>query len=98
MRSNRSCLDDLALAQANIRILTELFGYSEPRFEDFVLKLATRSLELEQSMEADPAEQVLRDIAAKARVPIHALMNQLSPGAIKTLADKTSQLIAEAVQ
>lgn len=96
MQSSPSCLDDLAIAQANIRVLTELFGYPEPRFEEFVFELAARSLELEQGMEVTQAEKTLQDIAAKAKVPLHAFMNQLSHGAIKTLANKTSQLIAEA--
>lgn len=87
-------LDALAVAQANISILGDR-GMPESRFERFAFNLAKRSLELEQGMTPADAEEMLLDVAEKSRHPLHALLNQMSFGAIRALAKKTTELIEE---
>lgn len=41
------------------------------------------------------AEELLLDVAEKSRRPLHALLNQMSFGAIRALAKKTTELIEE---
>lgn len=87
--------DELARVQCNLRILTELLGYEEHRFEDFVFKVATRSLELSEGLDADEAEQSLEERVRNAHYRIDALLNQCDFDAIRALDQRLIRLIAE---
>lgn len=94
--------DDLARVQCNLTLLIEFYKYPGPEPEAYleqgIFKIATRSLEISEGLDADEAEAELERRVRNSKRRIYALLNQCEFSAIRHLDKVLQQKILEATQ
>ena len=77
--------EELGRVQANLTVLTKILGHEPARVEAFIFRIATRDLELTESLEPVYAASELEERVARAKNRTHALLNECSFEAIRAL-------------
>ena len=94
--------DEMARVQCSLTLLIEFYKYPGPEPEAYleqgIFKIATRSLEISEGLDADEAEAELERRVRNSKRRIHALLNQCEFSAIRHLDKVLQQKILEATE